>query len=149
MLNIVEDDVSLKEELVINSESDQNTQVQVQQMKEVAVEVDEVEEAPIFFIVEEMPEFPGGPSAITAFINANVKYPVIAMENGVQGKVYISFVVNAKGKVENVKVVRGVDPSLDKEAMRVISALPDWKPGKQRNKPVKVSYTLPVNFVLQ
>ena len=149
MLNIVEDDVSLKEELVINSESDQNTQVQVQQMKEVAVEVEEVEEAPIFFIVEEMPEFPGGPSAITAFINANVKYPVIAMENGVQGKVYISFVVNAKGKVENVKVVRGVDPSLDKEAMRVISALPDWKPGKQRNKPVKVSYTLPVNFVLQ
>ena len=75
--------------------------------------------------------------------------PVIAQENGILGRVYVSFVVNSKGKIENVKVARGVDPSLDKEAVRVVESMPEWKPGKQGNKAVKVSFTIPVNFVLQ
>lgn len=150
VLNIVEDNVDLKEELIIrNTESDQNTQVEVTKMEVEKEEEEEAEEAPIFFIVEEMPEFPGGPTEISRFIMENVKYPVIAQENGIQGKVYVSFIVNGKGEVENVKIARGVDPSLDKEAIRVVQSLPKWKPGKQRNKPVKVSFTIPVSFVLQ
>ncbi len=96
-----------------------------------------------------MPEFPGGEVALRKFIATSVKYPVIAQENGIQGRVYISFVVNTKGKVIDVKIARGVDPNLDKEAIRVVNSMPAWKPGKQRGKAVKVSYTVPINFVLQ
>jgi len=103
----------------------------------------------VFFIVEDMPEFPGGEKALRNFIATNVKYPVKAQENGIQGKVYISFVVNKTGKVTDAKVVRGVDPSLDKEALRVVNNLPKWKPGKQRGKKVNVNYTLPISFALQ
>ena len=78
-----------------------------------------------------------------------VKYPVIAQENGIQGKVYVTFVVGKDGSVFNAQVARGVDPSLDKEALRVVNRLPKWKPGKQRGKPVRVSYTVPINFQLQ
>ena len=96
-----------------------------------------------------MPEFPGGEEALRKYIAQSVKYPVIAQENGIQGRVYVSFVVNTKGKVTDVKIARGVDPNLDKEAIRVVNAMPAWKPGKQRGKAVKVSYTVPINFVLQ
>ncbi len=148
VLTIVEDDVEVAETDIPDSESDDNTVVEVVKMEQTIVE-EEAEDAPVFVLVEEMPEFPGGQAAIIRFISENTKYPSIAVENGIQGKVYVSFVVNAKGKVENVKVVRGVDPSLDKEAVRVIESMPSWKPGKQRNKPVKVSYTMPVAFKLQ
>lgn len=153
VLNIVEDNAKIDEELIIqDSESDQNTQVEVTNNVVTSpskIEEEEIEEAPVFFIVEEMPEFPGGPTEITKFITHNIKYPIIAQENGVQGRVYVTFVVNGKGEVENVKIARGVDPSLDREAVRVVETMPKWKPGKQRNKPVKVSFTIPVNFVLQ
>jgi len=96
-----------------------------------------------------MPEFPGGEIELRKYIGKSVKYPVIAQENGIQGRVYISFVVSKKGEVTEVKVARGVDPNLDKEAIRVVKAMPKWKPGKQRGKAVKVSYTVPINFVLQ
>ena len=141
----------MDDELVLaNTESDQNTQVEYSAPIEYAVEKEEeVEEATVFFIVEEMPLFPGGPAELNKYIAQNVKYPVIAQENGIQGRVYVSFVVNSKGKIENVKVARGVDPSLDKEAVRVVESMPEWKPGKQGNKAVKVSFTIPVNFVLQ
>ena len=95
-----------------------------------------------------MPEFPGGDLELRKYIAQNIQYPEIAKENGIQGKVFVQFVVNQKGEVEQVKVVRGVDPSLDKEAVRVIQSLPKWKPGSQRGKPVKVSFTVPINFQL-
>ncbi len=99
-------------------------------------------------VIEEKPEFPGGEAAAFQWIANNIKYPEIAKENNIQGKVFVQFVIGKDGKVTDVQVVRGVDPSLDKEAVRVIQSMPAWKPGKQRNKPVKVSFQLPINFKL-
>ena len=147
VLNIVEDDVELDEELDIeDTEMDEDSEVDFSNVVE---EEEEEEDAPVFFIVEEMPEFPGGESALHQYIAKSIKYPVIAQENGIQGRVYVSFVINAKGEVTDIKIARGVDPALDKEAIRVIKNMPKWKPGKQRGKPVKVSFTVPINFVLQ
>jgi protein TonB len=147
VLNIVEDDVELDEELDIeDTEMDEDTEID---FSDLAVEEEETEDAPVFFIVEEMPEFPGGDKELQKYIASSIKYPIIAQENGIQGRVYVSFVVNSKGKVEQVKIARGVDPNLDKEALRVINSLPTWKPGKQRGKAVKVSFTVPINFQLQ
>lgn len=103
----------------------------------------------VFFVVDEMPEFPDGQLALRKFIARTIKYPVKAQENGIQGKVFVNFVVAKDGSVKNAKVVRGVDPSLDQEALRVVNSLPKWKPGKQKGKEVAVSYTVPINFVLQ
>ncbi len=105
--------------------------------------------SPVFFIVEEMPEFPGGELALRKFIATSIKYPVVAQEHGVQGKVYVSFVVGKDGFVERARVARGVDPQLDAEALRVVNKMPAWKPGKQKGKEVAVSFTVPINFVLQ
>jgi len=103
----------------------------------------------VFMIVEDMPEFPGGDVALRKYIANSVKYPVLAQENGIQGKVYVTFVVGKDGYVKNASIARGVDPVLDKEALRVVNTLPMWKPGKQRGEAVNVSYTVPINFVLQ
>jgi protein TonB len=103
----------------------------------------------IFVVVEEQPEFPGGQAALMKFLSDNIRYPVIAQENGIQGRVICSFVVEKDGSITDVQVVRGVDPSLDKEAVRVIQSMPKWKPGKQRGKPVRVRFTLPIVFRLQ
>jgi len=149
MLTIVDDDVVIEDELEIeDSEADENTVIDVAPVIETAEE-EEAEEAEVFFIVEDMPEFPGGDLALRKYIANSIKYPVIAQENGIQGKVYVTFVVGKDGKVNNARIARGVDPSLDKEALRVVNSLPVWKPGKQRGKPVNVSYTVPINFVLQ
>jgi protein TonB len=110
--------------------------------------VEEVTEE-IFVVVEEQPEFPGGNAAMMKFLSDNIKYPVIAQENGIQGRVITNFVVERDGSITDVQVVRGVDPSLDKEAVRVIQSMPKWKPGKQRGSPVRVRFTLPVVFRLQ
>ena len=113
--------------------------------------VEEVEEEEVVFkVVETMPEFPGGQQALMKYLATNVKYPVIALENGIQGRVVCQFVVEKDGKPSNIQVVRSSgEPSLDKEAVRVISTMPKWKPGKQRGKPVRVTYTIPVNFRIQ
>ena len=112
-----------------------------------AVEEEATEE--IFVVVEQQPEFPGGMSALMKFLSDNIKYPVIAQENGIQGRVITNFVVERDGSITDVNVVRGQDPSLDKEAVRVIKTMPRWKPGQQRGKPVRVRFTLPVQFRLQ
>ncbi|MEZ5107205.1 MAG: energy transducer TonB [Draconibacterium sp.] len=149
VLNIVDDDVEIEDELEIeDSEADDQTVIDVAPVV-VAQQEEEEEEAEVFFIVEEMPEFPGGEPALRNWLASQVKYPVIAQENGIQGKVYVTFVVGKDGSISNATVARGVDPSLDKEALRVVNNLPKWKPGKQRGKPVNVSYTVPINFVLQ
>lgn len=149
MLVIVDDNTEIEDELEIeDSEADDKTAItavmQVTEEKE-----EEKEDTPVFFIVEEMPDFPGGQLALRKFIAQAIKYPVIAQENGIQGKVFVNFVVAKDGTVTNAKIARGVDPSLDKEALRVVNSLPKWKPGKQGGKPVRVSYTVPINFVLQ
>lgn len=147
VLNVVEDDVET-ETIEINTEDDKDVEVVIAPPVEAPVE--EEEEEVIFMVVETMPEFPGGQQALFKYLGENVKYPVIAQENGIQGRVICQFVVNKDGSIVDVVVVRSSgEPSLDKEALRVINSMPKWKPGKQRGKPVRVKYTVPVNFRLQ
>lgn len=146
VLNVVEDDVET-ESIEINTEDDKE---EVVIAAPVEAPEEEEEEEVIFVVVESMPEFPGGQQALFKYINENVKYPVIAQENGIQGRVICQFVVNKDGSIVDIEVVRsGGDPSLDKEAVRVVKSMPKWKPGKQRGKPVRVKFTVPINFKLQ
>ncbi len=111
---------------------------------------DEVEEEQIFMIVEDMPTFKGGDTKkFQKYIYSKLKYPDIARENGISGKVVVKFVVDQTGKVTNVEILRGVDPALDEEALRVVRSSPPWSPGKQRGRPVKVQFVFPITFVLQ
>ena len=145
-LEIVEDDVEV-EDIEINAEMDQNEVVEEYVAPE--IEEEEVVEQEIFQIVEEMPSYPGGEAKLFEYIKKNMKYPQIARESGIKGRVFISFVVEPDGSVSNVKVLRGIGGGCDEEAMRVVKSMPKWKPGKQRGKAVRVSYMLPVNFQLQ
>ena len=108
-----------------------------------------VEENKVFDVVEQMPSFPGGMGALMSWLSQNIKYPVIAAENGVQGRVIVQFVVEKDGSITDVKVAKSVDPSLDKEAARVVGSMPHWIPGKQNGSAVRVKYTVPVTFKLQ
>ena len=107
------------------------------------------DETKVFDVVEQMPSFPGGPSALMQFLSSNIKYPVVAEENGVQGRVVCTFVVERDGSITDVRVIKSVDPSLDKEAVRVVKSMPKWIPGKQNGSAVRVKYTVPVTFRLQ
>lgn len=146
-LTIVDDKTDVKETAIASTE-DTGQKVEVKYVP-VHVEVEEPEEQTIFEIVENMPEFPGGMGQCLQFLAKNIKYPTIAQENGTQGRVIIQFVVNRDGSIVDPKVVRSVDPYLDKEALRVIMTMPKWKPGMQRGKPVRVKFTVPVMFRLQ
>ncbi len=145
-LIIVEDETPIEDELDFSSESTEELETVIEDM---SFEDEGDDEAIPFVILEEKPVFPGGDKALIRYLAQSVNYPVIAQENGIQGKVYLSFVIGKTGKVRDVKILRGVDPSLDKEAIRVVSSMPDWTPGKQRNKYVSVSYQVPINFKLQ
>lgn len=114
----------------------------------IAAPEEEAEEQKIFVVVEKMPEFPGGEEAMRRYLARNIRYPLIAQENGIQGRVICQFVVNSDGKIVDVQVVRGVEASLDEEAIRVIKSMPNWTPGKQGGKNVRVKYTLPIRFKL-
>jgi len=144
----VEDDVEIEDELILDdTEADLDTEIEIVEFDEEEEEVDEME---VFFVVEDMPTFQGQNSdAFRVYIQKNLKYPIIAAENGISGRVIVQFAVNSRGKVVDAKVVAGVDPALDKEAVRVVMSSPSWSPGKQRGKPVKVLFTFPINFVLQ
>ena len=107
------------------------------------------EETKVFDVVEVMPSFPGGQGALFEWLSKNIKYPVVAEENGVQGRVIVTFVVERNGSITDVQVVKSVDPSLDKEAVRVVKAMPHWIPGKQNGSAVRVKFTVPVTFRLQ
>ncbi len=149
LLVIVDNNTEISEELeILDSEADAQTAItavmQVTQSKEI-----DVEDNTIFISVEEKPEFPGGDRALLNFLNLNVKYPTVAQENGIKGTVTVSFVVNKDGSVTDARILRSVDQSLDKEALRVVNCLPKWKPGKQGGKPVRVSFSVPINFKLQ
>jgi protein TonB len=129
------------------STEDQVEWVDLDEIDYVEVEP-EPEEEEIFMVVEESPEFPGGVQALLEYLRKNIKYPQICKDNNIQGRVLISFVVNKDGAIVDPEVIKSVHPSLDKEALRVISGMPNWKPGAQRGKPVRVKYTVPVNFRL-
>ena len=139
IIEIVEDDVEIEEEIEIeDTESDE----------EEMIEIEEEDDDEYFMVVENMPEFPGGDLGLMKYIQKNVRYPAIAKEYNITGKVYVSFIVDKQGTVTNVKIVRGVDKNLDAEAVRVVKSLPKYKPGKQRGKPVRVMFTIPINFTL-
>ncbi len=143
IIEIVEDEVEVEDIEMEDTEADAETVVEVFEQEE------EVVEEEVFTIVENMPEFPGGQKKLFEFLGKNIKFPPAAKANGISGKVYVNFTVAKDGKIENVKVIRGVHDLLDKEAVRVVKSFPNWKPGKQRGKAVKVSYNLPINFLLK
>ncbi|MCF8378792.1 MAG: energy transducer TonB [Bacteroidales bacterium] len=147
ILNIVEDDVVIDDDFDFDMEADANTEFEFSGF----VDEEEFDEEEVFYIVEDMPTFNGGDPAIEfrKYIAQNLRYPDIAAENGISGRVIVQFAVNSVGKIVDAKVVAGVDPALDKEAMRVVMTSPSWTPGKQRGKAVKVLFTFPINFVLQ
>ena len=149
-IDIVDDDITVDDDMLLNLEDDANMGVEIMDYVE-EVEEEEVEEEAIpFQLVEEKPSFNGGDAnEFSKWVNSRLVYPEIAKENGVQGRVTLQFTVNADGTVSNVKVLRGVDSSLDKEAVRVVSSSPKWKPGRQRDRAVKVTYTFPVIFQLR
>ena len=139
VIEIVEDDVEIEDEIEIeDTESDEDEEIEI-------IEEDDDE---FFMVVENMPIFPGGDLGLMKYIQKHVKYPAIAKEYNITGKVYVSFIVDKSGSVTNVKIVRGVDKNLDAEAVRVVKSLPKYKPGKQRGKSVRVMFTIPINFTL-
>ncbi|MGF1583762.1 MAG: energy transducer TonB [Bacteroidales bacterium] len=148
LLNIVDNEVDIIDELYIEDvEATANTRIEITQF---SMPTEEVSDEPIlFFLIEDKPEFMGGgQEAFRDWVLSNLSYPQIAAENGIQGTVHLKFVVNRDGSVSDVAIVRGVDPSLDREAIRVISNSPRWEPGKQRGNPVRVAFSFPVTFRL-
>lgn len=148
ILNIVQDDAKIDDDFDFNVEANAETEFKFTGFTE---EKEEFVEEEVFYIVEDMPTFNGGDPAVEfrKYIFQNLRYPDIAAENGISGRVIVQFAINSKGKLVDPVVVVPVDPALDKEAIRVVLASPAWTPGKQRGKPVKVLYTFPINFVLQ
>jgi protein TonB len=154
--NQVKDQADLDEKVAVGTKDKEGTKdrTDVAIRNDIAVNTNESEEKKevankVFDVVEQMPSFPGGNEALMKFLQENVKYPVVAQENGVQGRVVVSFVVERDGSITDVKVVRSVDPSLDKEATRVVKSMPHWIPGKQNGAAVRVKYNVPVSFRLQ
>ena len=148
-IDIVDDEIEIEDDMFMNLEDDSSLGVEI--MDYIEVEEEEVEEEAIpFQLVEEKPSFQGGDAnQFSKWVNQRLVYPEIAKENGVQGRVTLQFTVEKDGTVTKIKVLRGVDPSLDKEAVRVVSMSPKWSPGKQRDRAVPVTYTFPVIFQLR
>lgn len=155
ILDIVDDNEEIKEEAIQSSEA--TTEAIAGPVGHVSGPVatgpvateEGSDEGEIFQVVEQMPEFPGGMEALLAYLSKNIKYPAVAQENNIQGRVIINFTVNKDGSIVDPEVKKSLDPSCDKEAMRVIKAMPKWTPGRQRGKAVRVRYTVPVLFRLQ
>ncbi len=155
ILDIVDNNTDIEEEKIETSEdtheaqSGPSVQAAGPPMAAPGPAVEEGDENDIFEVVEQNPSFPGGEAELMKWLHKNLKYPPVAQENGIQGKVYIQFVVNKDGSIVDPKIIRSADTSLDKEAMRVVQAMPKWTPGRQRGKAVRVRFTLPVTFRLQ
>lgn len=149
-LNIVEDDIELTDELDFESfDANQDDAIQIADVIGNREQEQEEEDVEVFYIVETMPQFQGeGIEAFRAYIQKNVTYPQLALENGISGIVYVSFVINRRGELTNISILRSVDPSLDEEVIRALKAAPKWEPGKQRGKPVNVSFSIPIRFIL-
>ncbi len=148
-LNVIEDDAESENEIgIVNAEvTDKTENIEI---TPVVVEQDEEEDEQVIFqVVEQDPEFPGGVEALYKFIQSNIKYPQLAKENNITGRVFVTFVVEKDGSVSNVKAARDIGGGCGAEAVRVVKSMPKWTPGKQRGKAVRAAYTLPVNFTLQ
>ncbi|NQY67063.1 MAG: energy transducer TonB [Flavobacteriales bacterium] len=142
VLVIVEDDEEIEEELEMeSSEDDEDMELEIIE--------EEVVEDEVFMVVEKMPEFPGGIPAMMKYLGKNIKYPELAKEAGISGRVFVTFVIDKSGKVNKVKLLRGIGGGCDEEAIRVVKAMPPWTPGKQRGKAVSVQFNLPINYDLQ
>ena len=146
VIEIVDDDADVDDDIMASIEDNQEW-FDPQEYDYVVVEP-EPEPDEVFMVVEDQPEFPGGTAALLEYLRKNIKYPAICRENNIQGRVIVTFVVNKDGSIVDIEVAKSVNPSLDKEAIRVISQMPKWKPGSQRGKPVRVKYSVPVNFRL-
>lgn len=148
-LKIVDDDAEIKNEVGIIDASDNANKAQEEFVPVQVEEEEEVAEEEIFLVVEEDPEFPGGLEALNKYLAENIKYPQLAKENNITGKVYVTFVVEKNGTVANVKVLRDIGGGCGAEAVRVVKAMPKWKPGKQRGQAVRTQFNVPVGFYLQ
>ncbi len=147
LINIVDDDIEVETDLNIDAEATELTEIP-EYIPITSNEEEEVAEAEIFTVVEESPSFPGGDEARIRFLTENIKYPQIARESSIQGTVYVTFVVEKNGNVTDVRILRGIGGGCDEEAVRVIKAMPRWSPGKQRGKPVRVQFNMPIKFTL-
>ncbi len=147
VIDVVEDDMEIEDDIEIDVEADMETEVE--EFVPIGMGEEEEEEMEIFTVVESMPEFPGGESALYKFLAKNIEYPQIANEGGIQGRVFVTFVVEKDGSITDVRVLRGIGGGCDEEAIRVVKSMPKWKPGKQRGKPVRVQYNLPIKFTLE
>lgn len=147
LINIVQNDVEVEDDLNIDAEATELTEIP-EYTPIASTEEEEVAEAEIFTVVEESPSFPGGDEARIRFLTDNIKYPQIARESSIQGTVYVTFVVEKNGNVTDVRILRGIGGGCDEEAVRVIKAMPKWNPGKQRGKPVRVQFNMPIKFTL-
>ena len=148
-IEIVEDDVEVEDEIDINAEVDQDEVIEEYEFTPPEIEEEEIVEAEIFKVVEEMPEFPGGAAKMMEYIQKNIKYPMMARESDIQGRVFVNFVVEPNGEISNVEVLRGIGGGCDEEAVRVVKSMPNWKPGKQRGSAVRCAFTVPIIFKLQ
>jgi protein TonB len=147
IINVVEDDVEVEDEIEIDVDMDDDTEME--EYVPIIEEEEEIVEEEIFLVVEEMPSFPGGEGEMYKYIGKNIEYPRMAKESGISGRVFVTFVVEKDGRVTDVQVLRGIGGGCDEEAVRVIKSMPSWKPGKQRGKPVRVQYRMPIKFTLQ
>ena len=147
ILNVVKNDIKIENDIIIDVETDED--MEIEEYVPPVVEEEEVVEEEVFLIVEQQPEFPGGEKARLKFVRDNTKYPQLARETGIQGTVYVSFVVEKNGSLTDVKVIRGIGGGCDEEAVRVVKAMPKWKPGSQRGNPVRVRFNMPIKFTLQ
>jgi protein TonB len=149
VLNIVDNNVEIEDELVLEeTEADQSTEVQIDAFAQ--EEEEEEDDGQVFVVVEDMPSFRGeGLNAFSRYIQKNLVYPLAAQENGIEGTVFIRFIVDKDGSISGVQVIRGVDPSLDQAAVAAVQKAPKWEPGQQRGKPVRVSCTIPIQFSLE
>ena len=148
LIEVVSDDQEIKNELVVNAEVNEDTK-NIEIAPVVIEQEEEVVEEQIFTVVENEPEFPGGMEALYKYLAQNIKYPQLARDNGITGKVYVTFVVERDGSIANPKVLRDIGGGCGAEAIRVVKAMPKWTPGKQRGKAVRVQFNLPVNFNLK
>ncbi len=147
LINIVNNDIEVETDLNIDAEATELTEIP-EYTPIASNEEESVAEAEIFTVVEESPSFPGGDEARIRFLTENIKYPQIARESSISGTVYVTFVVEKNGNVTDVRVLRGIGGGCDEEAVRVIKAMPNWSPGKQRGKPVRVQFNMPIKFTL-
>jgi len=146
-ITIVEDDVEVDEEIEIDVEADDGTEMVEYIPTE--YEEEEIDEQEIFILVESQPEFPGGSGELYKFLGDELNYPPIAREAGIQGKVFVNFVVEKDGSITNIVILRGIGGGCDEESVRIVKMMPKWTPGKQRGRPVRVSFNLPVKFTLK